>query len=128
MLIEAFMLLLTTGVSGNINGAFAAQESVAACNDKLPAIVSTVEAAGSPVLRSGCVQANWPFSAFTHDRAEGPVVRHHYLVDFSTSNTPQIQPFASAILCNSAKQQAVAIGGVAGEVFCVTSAQSWGRL
>lgn len=124
MLIETFMILLTTASSGEIGGAFAVQQSAEGCAEKLPAIVFTIEQSGTTVTEAGCEQGDWPFEPFAHAAAED-APRFDYLVDYSGGESPAISPMTNAAACEAGRSTAAASAGDASRIYCVTSTQRW---
>jgi len=124
MLIETFMILLTTASSGEVGGAFAVQQSAEGCAERLPAIVFTIEQSGTPVTEAGCVQGDWPFEPFTHDQAED-APRFDYLVDYSGGERPAISSMTNASACEESRSSAASGVGDASRIYCVTSTQRW---
>jgi hypothetical protein len=115
-MIDVFMILLTADEHGGTSGAFATQFDHAVCEARLPAIIHTVEQSGHRVTQALCVEGDWPFTAFSHQRTEG-AERQYFSVDLSFS-PPVIRPAIDPSTC-ATEHDPVA------NRYCVHSSQSW---
>lgn len=126
MLIKTFMVILTLGSEGEIGGAFAAQTDMEACENKIPAIVHTIESSGSKIIESGCFQADWAFSEFSH-REKKNGKNAYYFMDFSKPKQPTLMPMVDMKACDfTVAQMKLTKAQQAHEnLYCVSSYQNW---
>lgn len=130
MLAKTFMILLTMGSDGEMSGAFAVQDSMDACENKLPAIVHTIESSvqsgSSKILESGCISGDWPFTPFSHT-SRPDTVNSFYFVDFRKADSLVIIPMANTKACAFTKEKSgLALDSKSrAKLYCVSSYQGW---